>query len=73
MGSFVSFPCSLPELWSLNCIKKCSFDNFVLTTAINLSLLKAIYIYGSERSCYALSESGIVYYAMAYCFGDISV
>ena len=34
---------------------------------------KAIYIYASERSCYALSENGIVYYAMTYCFGDISV
>ena len=35
--------------------------------------IKAIYIYASERSRYALSENGIVYYAMTYCFGDISV
>ena len=32
--------------------------------------IKAIYIYASERSRYALSENGIVYYAMTYCFGD---
>ena len=35
--------------------------------------VKAIYIYASERSCYALSENFIVYYAMTYCFGDIRV
>ena len=35
--------------------------------------MKAIYIYASERSHYAPSEKGIVYYAMTYCFGNISV
>ena len=35
--------------------------------------IKAIYIYVSERSCYALSENDIVYYTMTYCFGDIRV
>ena len=35
--------------------------------------IKATYIYASERSCYALSENGIVCYAMTYCFGNISV
>ena len=30
----------LPELWSLNCPKKCIFCNFVLISVINLSLLK---------------------------------
>ena len=35
--------------------------------------IKAIYIHASERSRYALSENGIVYYAMTCCFGDISV
>ena len=35
--------------------------------------IKAIYIYASKRSRYALSENGIVYYAMTYCFGDIRV
>ena len=34
---------------------------------------KAIYIYASERSCYFLSENGIVCYAMTYCFVDIRV
>ena len=32
--------------------------------------IKAICIYASDRSWYALSESGIVYYAMTYCFGE---
>ena len=35
--------------------------------------VKAIYIYVSGRSCYALSENGIVYYAKTYCLGDISI
>ena len=30
----------LPELWSLNCPKKCIFCNFVLISVRNLSLLK---------------------------------
>ena len=34
---------------------------------------KAIYIYASERSRYVLSKNGIVYFAMTYCFEDISV
>ena len=36
-----------------------------------LKSIKAVYIYASERSRYALSENGIVHYAMTYCFGDI--
>ena len=35
--------------------------------------IKAIYIYAAERACCALSENGIVYYAMIYCFGDIRI
>ena len=35
--------------------------------------IKAIYIYVSGRSGYALSENGIVYYAMTDCFEDISI
>ena len=35
--------------------------------------IKAIYIYAFERSLYVLSENGIVYYAMTYCFGYIKV
>ena len=49
MELFVLFPCSLPELWSLNC----------LNSARNLSLLiKSVYIYASDRSRYTLSEIG---------------
>ena len=32
---------------------------------------KAVYIYASERSRYALSENGTAHYALTYCFGDI--
>ena len=35
--------------------------------------VKAIYMYVSESSRYALLENGIVYYPMTYCFGDFSV
>ena len=38
MVSFVQFPCFLPDLSSLDCLKKCIFCNFVLTSARNLSL-----------------------------------
>ena len=34
---------------------------------------KAIYICTFERPYYALSENGIVYYVMTYCFGDSGV
>ena len=33
--------------------------------------IKAIYIYTSERSRYALSENGIIYCAMTYCFEEL--
>ena len=42
MGSFVWFPCFLPELCSLNCPKRCIFYNFVLTSAKKPFLLKQI-------------------------------
>ena len=35
--------------------------------------IKAIYIYLSERSRYALSRNGIDYYARTYCFEDIRI
>ena len=35
--------------------------------------IKAIYICASGRSCYALSENGIIYYALTCCFEDISI
>ena len=33
--------------------------------------IEAIYIYATEMSLYALSENGIIYYAMTYCFGEM--
>ena len=73
VSSFLYFLCSIPELWSLNCPKKCILCNFVLTSAKKPKSIKAIYICTSERSRYALSENDIVYYVMIYCFGDIRV
>ena len=40
IGSFVYFPCFLPELWSVNYPKKGISYNFVQTSARNLTLLK---------------------------------
>ena len=54
--------------------KKVHFLQFVPVSARNLSILKQFtYIYISERSRFGLSENGIVYYAIIYCFGDIRV
>ena len=72
MESLVEFPCCLSELWSLNCLKS-AFLQFFADLSKKSKSIKAIYIYASERSCYALLENGIVYCAMTYCFGDISV
>ena len=73
MGTFLWFPCLLPELWSLNCQKLCPFCIFLLISATNLSPLIAVYVYAFERSRFALSENGIGYYAMTYSLEDISV
>ena len=54
-------------------LKKVHFFSFVLTSAKKSKYVKAIYIYASERSRYALSENVIVYYAMTWSFEDISV
>ena len=53
--------------------KKSTFFQFCADLSKKSNSIKAIYIYASERSRYALSENGIVYYAMASCFGDIKV
>ena len=53
--------------------KKCIFLQFYPDLSEKSKSIEAIYIYASERSLYALSENGIVYYALTYCFGDISV
>ena len=60
---------SLPKLWSLNCLKKCILADLSKKS----TSIKTIYIYAFERSLYAVSENGIVYCAMTYCFGDIRV
>ena len=52
---------------------KVHFLQFCAELSKKSKSIKAIYIYASERSRYALSENGIVYYAMTYCFGDIRV
>ena len=53
--------------------KKVHFLQFCADRSKKCKSIEDIYIYTSERSRYALLENGIVYYAMTYCFGDISV
>ena len=53
--------------------KKMHFLQFCADLTKKSKSIKAVYIYASERSRYALSENGTVYYAMTYCLGDISV
>ena len=53
--------------------KRVHFLQFCADLSKKCKSIKDIYIYASERSRYALSENGIIYYAMTYCFGDISV
>ena len=51
--------------------KKVHFLQFCANRSKKSKTIKAIYIYPSERSRYALSENGVVYYAMV--FWDIRV
>ena len=53
--------------------KKVNFLQFCADLSKKSKSVKTIYIYVSERSCYALSENVNVYYAIGYCFGDIKV
>ena len=53
--------------------KKVHFLQFCADLSKKSRSIKVIYIYASERSRYILSENGIVYCAMTYYFGDISV
>ena len=53
--------------------KKVHFLQFCADLSKKSKSVKAIYIYVTETSRYTLSENGIVYYAMTYCFRDISV
>ena len=57
---------NVPELWLLNCLKRCIFFNFALTSEKKTKSGKAFYIYASEISHYAFSENGIVYRAMSH-------
>ena len=70
MGSFVYFPCFVPELWSLDCPDECIFCYFLLTSARNLS--QAIYIYASESSHSTFSENDMVYRGLSHRSWDIS-
>ena len=71
-GVICLVPCSLPELWSLNCLKT-AFLQFCADLSEKSELIKAIYIYASERSRYVLSEIDVTYYAMTYCFNGMNV
>ena len=64
------FPC---WVMVLKLSKKVPFLQFCADLSKKSKSIKVIYPHACERSCYALSENGIVYYAMTYCFGDISV
>ena len=61
--------------WVMVCklSKKVHFLQFCADLSKKSKSIKAIYIYASERSRYALSENGIVYYAVTYYFGNIRV
>ena len=61
------------EVMVLKLSKKCIFLQFCADLSEKSKSIEAIYIYASERSRYALSENGIVYCALTYSFGDISV
>ena len=52
---------------------KVHFLQFCADLSKKSTSIEAIYIYASKRSCLALSENDIVYYAMTYCFEDIRV
>ena len=53
--------------------KKVQFLQFWADLSKKSRSIKAIYMHASGSSCYALSENGIFYYAITYCFRDISI
>ena len=57
----------------LKLTKKVRFLQFCADLSKKSKPIKVIYIYASERSCYELSENGIVYHAMIYHFEGIRV
>ena len=58
---------------ALKLSEKGHFLQFYVDLNMKSKSNEAIYIYASERSSNLLSENGIVYHAMTYCFGDIRV
>ena len=54
---------------ALKLSKKVHFLQLCADLTKKFKSIKAIYIYASESSRYALSENGIVYYAMTWRFG----
>ena len=52
--------------------KKVHFLQFSADLSQKPKPVKAIYIYGSENSCYSLSENGMVYRGLSYRSWDIS-
>ena len=61
------------QVMLLKLSQKSAFFQFCADLSKTCKSIKAIYIYASEWSRCALSQNGIVYYAMTYCFGDIRV
>ena len=57
----------------LNLSRKVHFLQFCADLSKKSKYIKSIYIYVCERSRCTLSENGIVYYAMVYCYEDIRV
>ena len=69
---FVSFPCFLSGLWSLNCPKRCIFCNSLLTSA-KPKCVKAIYVYGFESFHYSLSENKLAYRKWATVYEILAI
>ena len=63
----------LVSVMVLKLSKKVHFLQFCADLSKKSKHIKAVYTYASERARCALSENGIVYYTMIYCFGSIKV
>ena len=72
-GVICLVPTFLSWVMVLKLSKKVHFLQFCANLSKKSKSVKDIYIYACERSCHALSENGIVYYAMTYCLGVFSV
>ena len=62
-----------PRVMVLKLSKKVHFFQFCADINKKPNSIKTVHTYVSERSRYVLSEYGIVYYGMTYCFGNIGV